>query len=70
MVPSFDLTREEGSKFSETDELSESDFSSFLLRLVLLPGSESAFRFLMSGVSVVLPLPDGLLLCDPVPVNL
>ena len=27
MVPSFDLTKEEGSKFSELDELSESDFS-------------------------------------------
>ena len=62
---SFDLTREVGSKFSEPDELSESDSSSFLLRLLLLPGSESALCFLLREMSMVLPLPDGLLWCDP-----
>lgn len=70
VVPSFDLTREDGSKFSVPDELSASDSVSFLLRLLLLPGSESAFRFLLRGTSVDFPLPDRLLWCDdPVPVN-
>ena len=57
-MPSFDTTREEGSKFSELDERSESDSLSFLLRL---PCSKSALCFLLREMSVVLPLPDGLL---------